>query len=37
MAAVAGKDFDAIQGGDDAALHAAFVKRLVAFEGAVEA
>jgi hypothetical protein len=28
MTAVAGDHFDAIQGGDDAALHAAFVKRV---------
>ena len=36
MAAVAGKSFDAVQGGDDAALNAAFVNRLGAFEGAVD-
>jgi hypothetical protein len=35
MAAVAGDHFDAVQGGGDAALHAAFVKSLVALEGAV--
>src|ERR1017187_2325571 len=36
MAAVAGKHFDAVQGGDNAALDAAFVESLVALEGAVD-
>lgn len=35
MTAVAGKHFDAIQGGDEAALDAPWVQSLVAFEGAV--